>query len=61
MLAADNSLSTTQLKSYLLANTTPVPALAGLSSSGGVLNAAAAVNAVAVLAAPTVSILSAPL
>jgi subtilisin family serine protease len=47
MLAASPSLTATQLKAYLLTSVKLEPQLAGLSVSGGELNAAAAVAAVA--------------
>ncbi len=47
MLAQDPSLTAAQLKTDLLARVSPAPELAGLSVTGGELNAAAAVGAVA--------------
>jgi subtilisin family serine protease len=46
MLAEDPSLTAAQLKADLLAGVSPAPQLAGLSVTGGELNAAAAVGAV---------------
>jgi subtilisin family serine protease len=53
MLAAHPWLTTDQLKDDLLATVSPVPQLAGLSATGGELNAGAAVAAVAPVAPPT--------
>jgi subtilisin family serine protease len=52
MLAANPSLSASQLKASLLASVKPEPQLAGLSVSGGELDAAAAVAAVAPAGTP---------
>ena len=52
MLAANQSLTASQLKATLLASVKPEPQLAGLSVSGGELDAAAAVAAVAPAATP---------
>jgi subtilisin family serine protease len=52
MLAANPSLNASQLKAYLLASVKPQPQLAGLSVSGGELDAGAAVGAVAPAPAP---------
>jgi thermitase len=55
MLAGNPSLTTAQLKADLLASVNPVPQLAGLAVTGGVLDAAAAVAAVTPRGAPAPS------
>jgi thermitase len=52
MLAQDPSLTAAQLKADLLAGVSPAPQLAGLSVTGGELNAAAAVAAVTPVGTP---------
>jgi subtilisin family serine protease len=61
MLSLNPALTPAQIKAIILANTTAVPALSGLSASGGVLDSAAAVNAVYTqVTAPEVAITDAP-